>query len=260
MSCDNIWAGDSESLDKHIRTALNEFNTLFVRTKYTSVLSRIFGYNEENLENACKICILFHDIAKAYDQYQERIRRRGEFTYPAHDYYSAYIVNKLIENKWKGEIITAISWHHGATRGFRVNIEETETGRILDEIVRELQEITLNESSYTYVLNMLENIIKDYYIKEVKINELPNKITFKELKSFFRNFEVELLQKKKNEPKFFRRTHLLTRILLFCDNLAASKNRGNKDKSSRIPIFISDFVNPEEIEKAFKEIQMLLEK
>jgi len=245
-----VLAAKCELLSEHLDVGIEVFQKYFVNTKYMTFIKKRTGI--KNPEEALKAMILLHDVAKGYDEYQERIKTNRGF--PKHEYYSAAIAGKVLLNIdifLRDTIQLSIIWHHMAMRGPRL-IKDI---RSWDKF-KAPKELNLRNSND--LKSLISYLCKKWNINIINVKLLPNSLTFNEdIVPLVKQLDDRLKSFKKG-LNLYLNTIIFLRILTLCDNITASKNRGNCQDAGWMPIFLRDLPHPDDILDARNELMEFL--
>jgi len=239
-----LLAAENETLYQHIDTGLLFLRKQYIETGYIDFIARKTGIGKA--EELAKAIITLHDVAKGYDEYQERVRAGKKF--PKHEFFSAYIADKTLnldtEQKTMAEL--AIIWHHIAMRSPRFWVELRNWRKYNAPEV-------LNLRDPNRLLSILREVCLKWKISVISVENIPQKIGIYEIEDY-----IKKLYKlsETNTINLYLKTIYYVRILILCDNYAASINRATATRE-KIPIFLRDMSPPENIFKVRKQIEKL---
>lgn len=201
-----------ETLKEHVDECANFIEEHYLKRNYHVMLSRKTYYSAEVIEGMLINAARLHDIAKAYEPYQSRIKR-GESAF-GHEIFSAVIFHKIFGVEYLPFTI-AILYHHHTMSGTNHSEIFARFNRIRD---------TIKSSEI-----MLEVDIEEL-AKVVGVNvEFPKVITFEDAKKTLMEFFKRCVNHRGTDLTYVFSISILHPILRG-DNFAAGKNRGNDKK------------------------------
>ena len=117
-------AAPEEGFWQHVDNALKELELIFLKRKYPSLVWRRLGVKPELFEEVLRVAVAYHDLGKAYQEYQRRIPDSSgvKWSVPKHEYFSALALWRIVRGlpcRVKKALTAAVMLHHIATRGPR---------------------------------------------------------------------------------------------------------------------------------------------
>jgi CRISPR/Cas system-associated endonuclease Cas3-HD len=271
LSLDNLkysplLAAPNEPLEKHITDSINEFINRFSPKKEYTLIKLLRSYDVNiDLIDAKRVflySIIFHDIGKAYDWFQNRIieainEQKRDFSVPRHELFSAYATLHLLnENAFTNAfqflrncILLTIIWSHSSSRGMVLK-------RIAETIPRyvNVEYVKLSEERILELMSMIESILTKYKCRDgIDLLKLPAKISINEVKEMLNTLHDMLYSKSigSNYSLYYATIPVLSTLQLI-DSLVAYKNRGGCPQ-----IYITDLPNHLIISKVREKLWLI---
>jgi CRISPR-associated endonuclease Cas3-HD len=233
-----LLAAPNEPLEKHIVNSVDEFINRF-SPKREYMLVRLLRSYDVNIDliDARRIflySIIFHDIGKAYDWFQNRIleainKQKPDFSVPRHELFSAYATSYLLnENAFTNAsqflrdcILLTIIWSHSSSRGIVLKrIAETTSQYVNVEYVK------LSEERKLELMSTIESILTKYECENgINLLKLPVKISINEVKEMINTLHGRIVGSNYYYPLYYA-TILVLSVFQLIDSLVAYKNRG----------------------------------
>lgn len=202
-----------ETLKEHVDECVNFIEEHYIKRNYHVMLSRRMCYSAEIIKDVLINAVRLHDIAKAYEPYQGRIKR-GDSAF-GHEIYSAVIFHKIFGIEYLPFTI-AILYHHHTMSGTNHDEIFHRFYRIPDIIGSNKVSLEVNDKELAKIAGV--NV------------EFPEIVTFKEAEKTLREF-FECMKSHSTNPIYIF-SALILHPILRGDNFAASKNR-NKDEKRK---------------------------
>ena len=201
-----------ETLREHVDECANFIEEHYLKRNYHVMLSRKMCYSAEIIRDMLINAARLHDIAKAYEPYQSRIKR-GDSAF-GHEIFSAVIFHRIFGFEYLPFTIAILYHHH------------TMSGTNHDEIFARFNSIrnTIKSSEISLEIG------SDKLAKVVGVNvEFPEVVTFEDAKKMLRKFFERCVNPRSINLTYVFSVSILHPILRG-DNFAAGKNRGNGGK------------------------------
>jgi CRISPR/Cas system-associated endonuclease Cas3-HD len=253
LSYQPLLAALNETLEKHIKDVTNELTSCFLK-KRAYTLTRLLRAHHINIslsdaKNVLLYSVIFHDIGKAFDWFQNRIieainRNSQNFSVPRHELFSAFATMRILtENAFtnffqllRDCILLSIVWSHSATRGM-----------VLPKIMYttpdfvKVKSVYLSERGKLEIMSILNSILAEYECEAgIDLLKLPTEISINEVEGMLKTLHKSL----NNNLLLYYVTLPVLSSLQIIDSLVAHKNRGGKPQ-----VHIIDLPNPSVIDK-----------
>ncbi len=198
-----------ETLKEHVDECVNFIKEHYLKRGYHIMLSRRMCNSAEVIEDMLINTARLHDIAKAYEPYQSRIKC-GNSAF-GHEIFSSIIFYKIFGVKYLPFAISILYHHH------------TISGTNHSEIFARLNRIQKTIKSNKIFLDVSSSELS----KVVGVNaEFPEIITFEDAKRVLERFFKEHMSSNDYNMNYVF-SILILHPIIRGDNFAASKNRGN---------------------------------
>jgi CRISPR/Cas system-associated endonuclease Cas3-HD len=261
-----LLAAPNEPLEKHITDSVNEFINRFSPKKEYTLIRLLQSYDVNidliDVKRIFLYSIIFHDIGKAYDWFQNRIieainKQKRDFSVPRHELFSAYVTLHLLnENAFTNAfqflrncILFTIIWSHSSSRGMVLK-------RIAETIPQyvNVEYIKLSEEKRLELTSMVKSILTKYKCRDgVDLLKLPAKISINEVKEMLNVLHGILHSKSvgSNCSLYYATIPVLSTLQLI-DSLVAYKNRGGCPQ-----IYITDLPDYSIISKVREKLWLI---
>jgi CRISPR/Cas system-associated endonuclease Cas3-HD len=232
-----LLAAPNETLEKHIKDVTNELTSRFLR-KRASALMRFLRLHRINIslsdaKNVFLYSVIFHDIGKAFDWFQNRIieainKNFQDFSVPRHELFSAFATMRILTEDaftnffqlLRDCVLLSIVWSHSATRGM-----------VLPKIIYttpnfvKVKSVYLNEWGKLEIISILNLILAEYKCEAgIDLLKLPIEISINEVGEMLKKLHKSL----NNNLLLYHATLPVLSTLQIVDSLVAHKNRGGK--------------------------------
>jgi CRISPR/Cas system-associated endonuclease Cas3-HD len=256
-----LLAAPNELLEKHITDSVNEFINRFSPKKEYTLIRLLQSYDVNidliDVKRIFLYSIIFHDIGKAYDWFQNRIieainKQERNFSVPRHELFSAYATLHLLnENAFTNAfqflrdcILLTIIWSHSSSRGMVLK-------RIAETIPQyvSVEYIKLSEERRLDLTSMIESILTKYECRDgIDLLELPAEISINEVKEMLNTLDKSVC----SDRSLYYATIPVLSTLQLIDSLVAYRNRGGRPQ-----IYITDLPNHLMINKVREKLWLV---
>lgn len=244
-----------------------------LRDHLTGVVEVAVGFRKRALTLACLAGVeladalrafsysaVFHDVGKAYDWFQARIREeKGVFM---HEYFSTFVASKVLSEKAFASqpagdlylsVLLAIALHHYPMRGavLRENVEK-DMKKLVDAWSVKLAEGERSElcEAINSALRRAGAVSGVDMLLRVEEAAIPSEITQREVCEFVGWLSDEVVRDSSRKTRLYACTMAVLSVLQLADIIAAGRSRGGRDDWSRL--FVSDIPSTEIISKVKK--------
>ncbi len=211
-----------ETLKEHVDKCVNFIEEHYIKRNYHVMLSRKMCYSAEIIKDMLINAARLHDIAKAYEPYQSRIKR-GDSAF-GHEIYSAVIFHKIFGIEYLPFTIAILYHHH------------TMSGTNHDEIFRRFYRIPDIIGSNKVSLEVDGKELAK--IAGVNV-EFPEIVTFEEAEKTLREFFEKGVNPRSTNLMIYVFSVSILHPILRGDDFAAGKNRnkdGKREQKYWIPV------------------------
>lgn len=234
----SLIAFSDETLRKHLEDVAKEISTRFL-PKRAELVVGLLKPSDVNLESArcAMLCTgIFHDVGKAYEPFQEMLRKEG--IAPRHEIFSVYFSDKVL-NKKKGDLRTivllAIAWHHSATRGVILERIRGTTSKYL-----KVDSVRLNGHSREMLSEILGDLLSKFGCEEeADLSEIPEVITVDDAGNLLDELGRCIRKEESGSYRIYPAVLPLLTALQIADAKVASENR----KEGIPPVHLRDITN-----------------
>lgn len=213
-----LFSAPNEEYTTHINLCLEKFEIIYTSFKFTC--RKVFGIGEEeDIKNALKKMILFHDLGKLTERWQRYVGTRNQL--PAHAPLGAVYLWKILPSGLKEPISFAVAIHHSDSGLLSDNIERPDVQAILDGVVNLRGEIIWSEG--------VKELHEDYFPRDVR------ELTVYDLRDMARGLRLwakgeSLLEQHRRRLQVTLAHH----ILKLCDISSASERSEFREDNNKV--------------------------
>jgi CRISPR-associated endonuclease Cas3-HD len=235
--CDSE-TGVCEPLKQHLEYVTREISTRFL-PKRTRLLAKLLEsyVDTDSIRRTILYAGILHDVGKAYDPFQETLRRKG--TAPRHEVFSVFFSDKVLTRSMeelKIIVLLAIAWHHSSTRGAVLERIAGTTNRFLHA-----DSFGLNEGSKMELYKILESMFAQFECgEEVNLSNIPTVISVEDTENLLNQLGRSLRSEKSRGYRTYRATLPLLSALQVADTKVSFENRKT---SSVLPVHVRDITD-----------------
>jgi len=202
----------TETLKEHVDECTNFVEKHYFKRNYHVMLSRKMRYSTEIIEDMLTNVARLHDIAKAYEPYQSRIKR--EESAFGHEIFSAVIFHKIFGVEYL-PFTTAILYHHHTMSGTNHSEIFARLNKVRDRIRSDRVSLEMDSKELAKIVGVSVNF--------------PEVVTFEDAKSILTKFYRRYVNHDGTNIIYIS-SILILHPILRGDNFAAGKNRSRDGK------------------------------
>lgn len=237
----SLIASRNEPLWKHLEDVTGEILTRFLPKRTKLLVKLLKSYSDvdsESIGHAILYTGIFHDVGKAYEPFQETLKREQKSTAPHHEIFSVFFSDMVLtkmKKDLKTIVLLAIAWHHSATRGVVLERIGGTTSKFL-----RVDSVKLNEYSRKMLSEILDNIFSKFGCgEEADLSNIPKTISVNDAE----NLLDELGRSVRREKSDLYRTYFAVLPLLTALQVADAKVAFENRKEGTPSVHVRDITN-----------------
>ncbi len=235
----------NELLRKHLEDVTREILTRFLSKRTELLVKLLKSYSDVDSESIKHVVLysgIFHDIGKAYEPFQETLRRERS-TAPRHEVFSVFFVDKVLtkmKKELKTIVLLAIAWHHLSTRGMVLERIGGTTGKFL----KFLRSVKLNEDSRKELSEILNDLFSEFKCgEEVDLSNIPKEILRSDAEGLLDNLGKDIRKERDVSYRTYVTTLPVLTALQVADAKVAFENRKEINEEMPPPIHVRDITD-----------------